>query len=196
MCFSLLTDLPRYRMPQNNPPGISKADSDDFVFVAPFDEEVAQFTITFTLDELFHGARHRYRLKRHFLSGRRKNVVFDVDIPPGCHPGSKVIFRDAGNERTDGTLQDVVFVIEETPHERFRRVKDDLVMDVKLPWVKSLKEDVTQLSLQGLDGELNLVICYPGNMATQGTYVVPAAGMPVRRHGKVVGRGALIVRYV
>jgi DnaJ C terminal domain len=179
-------------------------DLDDFVHISvtqgndPKDPNAA-YPIQFTLEELFHGARHRYRLERHFLSGKRKNIVFDVDIPPGCRPGSKVLFHGVGDERADGTLQDVVFVIEEASHERFRRVKDDLIVDVKLQLPGSRRGEVgPRVALEGLNGEmLDFVIDYPTDRTLlNGRVVVPGAGMPVRRKGEIVGRGDLLVRWV
>jgi hypothetical protein len=75
-------------------------------------------------------SRHRHRLKRHIPLRQEKEIRVVI-------PEVKSFFYGAGNERPDGRLQIVVFVIEEAPHENFRSVKTDLVIDIKLPSVKS-----------------------------------------------------------
>jgi len=88
-------------------------------------------------------------------------------------------------------------VVEEAPHERFHRVKDDLIVDVKLPWAKPPRDEKVEVSFEGLDGEVfEVAIDYPAGKTGGGGHVFPGAGMPVRRRGKVMGRGDLIVRCV
>lgn len=48
------------------------------------------------------------------------------------------LFLGAGHEKEDGTEQDIISIVEETTHERFVRVKEDLTLDVRLPWVDRL----------------------------------------------------------
>jgi len=168
-------------------------------------------------------------------------VVLDVDVPPGCRAGTKIVFRDAGHERRDGMKQDLVFVVREAKHERFVRGhewagdeddvrgerkdedkdkgqerrkdpdkgrdrdekngdrksrkhrkyrEDDLVMDVRLPWVDRLKEEKAKVVFSGIDGkELVFEIdCRGGKGGSgkekegkmTGVYILENAGMPVR----------------
>ena len=204
------------------------------------------------------------------MTGKTKAVVLDVDVPPGCRAGTKIVFRDAGHERRDGMKQDLVFVVRELKHERFVRGhewagdevegrgerkdedkdkgrerqkdrdkdrdqhekngdrksrkhrkyrEDDLVMDVRLPWVDRLKEEKGKVVLSGVDGkELMFEIdCRSGKGGSgkekdgkmTGVYILEDAGMPVRSNiragddaNKGVGagtnaqRGRLIIRYV
>jgi DnaJ-class molecular chaperone len=158
-----------------------------------------KFFITLTLEEFFHGTRHHYRFSRQLLSGKRKPVMLDVDIPPGCRPGTKILYPGVGHERIDGTLQDVIIVIEQIPHERFAREKCDLILDVELPWMKALEEEgKVDVFFEGLlEGEsFEFVVDYQADKSLRGSYVFPGAGMPIRGGRRIVGRGDLIVRWV
>jgi DnaJ C terminal domain len=188
------------------------SDSDDFVHVSDASfppttwgpkckgknkENESKFSIKLTLEDFFHGTRHRYRFTRYLLSGKRKTVILNVDIPPGCRPGTKIFYPGVGHERPDGTLQDVVIVIEQVPHERFGREKNDLVLDVDLLWMKTLEAEKAEILLEGLNGEsFEFVINYPVDKSTRGRYVLSGGGMPIREGRSVVGRGDLIVRYI
>ena len=230
------------------------------------------YPLSLTLEDIFHGKRVCYRIKRRYLTGKTKAVVLDVDVPPGCRAGTKIVFRDAGHERRDGMKQDLVFVVREVKHERFVRGhewagdedevrgerkdedkdkgrerrkdpdkdrdrdekngdrksrkhrkyrEDDLVMDVRLPWVDRLKEEKAKVVFSGVDGkELVFEIdCRGGKGGSgkekdgkmTGVYILENAGMPVRSNihagdnankGAGAGtneagqRGRMIVRYV
>lgn len=150
------------------------------------------YTIRLTLEELFYGKKLRFRVLRCKLDGKRKTVILDVDVPPGSVHGTQMIFRGAGHEKKDGTRQDIVFIIEEAKHERFVRVKEDLMLDVRLPWVEALKKEAAVVYAKGLDGkESRFEVDFAREGNVTGTTVVSGAGMPVPGTDK---RGKLIVR--
>lgn len=89
-------------------------------------------------------------------------------------------------------------MIEEASHSRFTREGSTLrLKDVELDLVEALTGDGSMMKrIRGLGGEELLVpippaVVRPGDMTR-----VPGAGMPLRRGGKVVGRGDLIVQCV
>ncbi|KAK2460300.1 hypothetical protein APHAL10511_007689 [Amanita phalloides] len=193
------------------------------------------YPLQLTLEDIFRGSRLCYRIRRRYLSGKTKAVVLDVDVPAGCRSGTKIVFRDAGHERRDGTRQDLVFIVREVKHARFVRGyewdggggndrdvnkddkerrrdrdhsnkssgsktrkshkygEDDLVMEVRLPWVDRLKEEIAKVVISGVDGKEVVfeVDCRntkggsSGEKETEkgkmtGIYIVEGAGMPVR----------------
>src|ERR1700761_5960844 len=83
-----------------------------------------RYSLTMTLEELCEGRVFPIRIKRHLLSGQRMNVVLDVDVPPGCQPGTEIIFRGVGHERIPNRFQDIVFVVQQAHHDRFVRVEN------------------------------------------------------------------------
>jgi len=154
------------------------------------------YSIALTLEELFTGKHCHIAITRRYVSGRSKNVAIEIDIPPGCRPGTRILSRNAGHEWKPNCLQDIVFIIEETPHDRFIRLFDDLIMEVRVPWVDSLKRQGGKVPFVGIDGR-NLVvqIDYPRDKNMKGRGIIQGAGMPIRLGGRMVGRGNMVVQW-
>jgi DnaJ-class molecular chaperone len=124
-------------------------------------------------------------------------VVIEIDIPAGCRPGTRILCRNAGHEWKPKCFQDIAFIIEETAHDRFIRLFDDLIMQVRVPWVDSLKRQGGKVPFVGIDGR-NLVaqIDYPRDKNMKGRSIIKGAGMPIREGGQIVGRGNLVIQCV
>ncbi|KAG0698361.1 hypothetical protein DFH29DRAFT_102160, partial [Suillus ampliporus] len=114
----------------------------------------------------------------------------------GIQSGTRIVCPRTGHQRKDGTLQDVIFLVEELPDGRFTRAKDDLFMDICVPWVERLAEQGGDICIDGMDGEeIIFALPYPiYDKSTEGQILVKGAGMPIREGRKTVGRGDLIVR--
>ncbi|PPQ94471.1 hypothetical protein CVT25_001104 [Psilocybe cyanescens] len=154
------------------------------------------YSLSISLEELFTGKHFRFGISRSYLSGKAKSVVIEIDIPSGCRPGTRILCRNVGHEHKPGIFQDIAFIIEEAPHDRFVRLFDDLVMDVRLPWVDSLRRQGGKVPFMGIDGRsLIIQIDYPRDKKLVGRSIIKGAGMPVREQGKIVGRGDLIIQW-
>ncbi|KAH7884370.1 hypothetical protein F5I97DRAFT_1812805 [Phlebopus sp. FC_14] len=155
------------------------------------------FPLPLTLDEMYHGTNYRFLVTRELLSRQTEQVEVSIDIPPGIRNGTRIVCPRTGHQRKDGTLQDVVFLVEEVPDERFSRVKDDLYMDVCVPWVDSLADQGGELCIEGMDGEeVTFTLPYPiYDKSTEGQVLVKGAGMPIRDGRKTIGRGDMIIRW-
>ncbi|KAI0749735.1 hypothetical protein C8Q80DRAFT_643268 [Daedaleopsis nitida] len=109
------------------------------------------FPLRLTLEDLYYGATHRYRITRtlsstrssesahkssrsHTPASKTQTVQIDVQVAPGWRTGTRIRVPAVGNQRADGSFQDIVFVVEEVPHARFERAGDDLVLSVHVPW--------------------------------------------------------------
>ncbi|KAI0671427.1 hypothetical protein C8Q78DRAFT_771670 [Trametes maxima] len=110
------------------------------------------FPLHLSLEDLYFGAVHRYRITRTLVpttvtphskspspsSGNgatRQTVQIDVHVSPGWTTGTRIRVPRVGNQRSDGSFQDIVFVVAEAPHSRFARKGDDLVLSVRVPWI-------------------------------------------------------------
>ncbi|KAF9004035.1 hypothetical protein BDQ17DRAFT_1424988 [Cyathus striatus] len=150
------------------------------------------YPLTLSLEEMYKGKKLRFRVIRYKLSGKKKNVILDFNVPTGCPNGTKIVFKGCGHELEDGTKQDVIFLVEEAKHDKFIRDHDDLIMDVRLPWLESLNEERGEVHLNGIDGKpLHFDIDFAKHKSYLGATAIPDAGMP-RRDGS--GRGNLVVR--
>ncbi|KAJ3801209.1 hypothetical protein GGU11DRAFT_266480 [Lentinula aff. detonsa] len=158
-----------------------------------------RYSLTLTLEELFHGRICPIRITRRYLSGEMKNVVLDVDVPPGSRPGAEIVFRGVGHERSPGRFQDIVFVITQATHDRFVRADNDLLLNTKIPWSDNLKTQDGRLCFPGIDGKLLCIrIPRPSNRSRgslTGSQIVCDAGMPIWFGAKIVGRGNMVVRW-
>ncbi|KAI8980063.1 hypothetical protein BD414DRAFT_538455 [Trametes punicea] len=108
------------------------------------------FPLHLTLEDLYFGAAHRYRITRTLnniapampaapelvsAGARRQTVQIDVHVAPGWTTGTRIRVPGVGNQRPDGSFQDIVFVVAEVQHPRFVRKGDDLILPVRVPWV-------------------------------------------------------------
>ena len=150
--------------------------------------------LNMTLEEIYQGKMFHFRLIRYKLSGKKNIVPLDVTVPLGSRDGTEVIITNVGNERKDGTRQDIVFLVKALKHQRFTRVHDDLLLEVRLPWVDSLNEKEGEVRLKGIDGNeyaFHVDFCKTGLLT--GTVIIPNAGMPCRTG---MGRGRIFIRFV
>jgi DnaJ-class molecular chaperone len=158
------------------------------------------YPLQLTLEELFYGTNHTFHITRHLRNKEKMQVEINLPIPAGCRAGAQFRYAGAGNECKDGTFQDIVFVIEEIPHHQFKRKRNDLYVDLRVPWEKRMGRRSGELSFIGLDGqEVHARIPKtPSRMdkPIEGRTLIKEAGMPIIKDKEVVGRGDLYVKYV
>ncbi len=149
--------------------------------------------LNMTLEDLYNGKKFYFRVVRYRRSGRKSIVPLELFISPGTPAGTEIVVESAGNERRDGTLQAIVFLVKEIKH-RFRRVSDDLLMEVRLPWVEKLNEEPGMVYFHSVDAkEYLFTVDYHKHQLLSGTAVIPGAGMP---SSNGLGRGRVVIRYV
>ena len=171
------------------------------------------FPLQLSLEDLHHGASHHYRIIRTLRSGKTQTVKIDLQVHPGWQKGTRIRIPGVGNERRDGTFQDIVFVVEELAHPQFSRVDNDLYVTIQVPWADTRSRPYSWSSIdsrldgdpgskddlafvKGLNGEeYGLPIPVSLVEGADGTRIV-GAGMPIREKGEVVGKGDLVIRCV
>lgn len=148
-----------------------------------------------SLEELHAGCVKRFDISGNVVDGngrfvRAKKSSQEITVLPGYKTGTRFTFAGAGDESPSGG-QDVVLVLAEKPHPRFRRRGDNL--HIKSPVTIPLRvalcggEDVI---ITGVDGDR---ICHRLDRVIQtgDTDVLVGHGMN-RRAG---GRGDLVLEY-
>lgn len=152
-----------------------------------------------SLNELYSGTTKRLKVGRRLLDGTTEDKVLTIQVVPGWKSGTKVRFPKAGNEIPGGDAQDLVFVMEEKPHEVFRREGNDLTATLTLTLVEALagapgNKRVTRI-LELLDGR-RLQVPPPVGIVKPGMETrIPGEGMPIRREGGVKSKGDLVVKW-
>ena len=163
--------------------------------------------LALSLEDLYTGTTKRLKLTRKLASGGSEEKVLTITVKPGWKAGTKIRFAEAGNEEIkEGHVvsQTIVFVVEEKPHERFKREGDNLVYTCKVPLIEALagpspsssSSIISTKTVKQLDGRnVSFKIPYPdyesgGKCVKPGQEIVVAGeGMPAK--GK---KGNLIVR--
>ncbi len=154
-----------------------------------------------SLEDLFNGATKHLKVGRRLMDGSTEDKVLDIQIHPGWKSGTKIRFPHAGNELPpSGEAQDLVFVVEEKPHEIFMRDGNNLIANVVIPLVEALAGPPTGVKrhvkvVDMLDGKklqvpVPLGVVKPGQQTT-----IPGEGMPIRKDGAARTKGDLIVKW-
>ncbi|KAL8978834.1 MAG: hypothetical protein Q9177_006296 [Variospora cf. flavescens] len=145
-----------------------------------------------SLEELFNGVHKKMKIKRKTYddgSGKRKveDKILDMDILPGYKAGTKIKFKGVGDQEEGGT-QDLHFIVQEKPHDIFKREDDNLRMYVDL----DLKEALTgwTRTIPTIDGK-KFTLSKGGPTGPGFTETYPHQGMPNSKKSKQ--RGDMIV---
>ncbi|XP_057801249.1 uncharacterized protein LOC131016547 isoform X1 [Salvia miltiorrhiza] len=132
------------------------------------------------LEDLYKGTTKKMKISRDVIdsSGRPSTMeeILTIEIKPGWKKGTKITFPEKGNEQRGVIPSDLVFIIDEKPHNVFKRDGNDLVVTQKISLVEALTGYTAQVTT--LDGR-NLTI--PINSIVSPTYeeVVKGEGMPI-----------------
>ncbi|XP_062233967.1 uncharacterized protein LOC133931141 [Phragmites australis] len=133
-----------------------------------------------SLSDLYKGVTKKMKISRETIdaSGRVSQVeeILTIDVKPGWKKGTKITFPEKGNEAPNMTAADIVFIIEEKPHDVFTREGNDLVMTEKISLAEALTGYTVRVTT--LDGRSLLL---PINSVIHPSYeeVVPGEGMPI-----------------
>ncbi|KAJ7067151.1 hypothetical protein C8F01DRAFT_1079313 [Mycena amicta] len=141
-----------------------------------------------SLDEL-------YSVGRRLLDGTSEEKVHEIHVQPGWKSGTKVRFPHAGNDTADGDAQDLVFVVEEKPHELFERRGNDLVCKVPIPLLDALTGTGGKKLVEALDGRKLQIAIPPGVVKPFQETIVSNEGMPIRKDGSAKTKGNLVVQW-
>ncbi len=105
-------------------------------------------------------------------SCKGKKVIPDkkmvgVHIDKGMKGGQTVVFRGESDQSPTAEPGDVVIVIEEKPHDRFRRQENDLITEVEIDLLTALAGG--QFAIKHLDDRALVVQVHPGDITKHGT---------------------------
>lgn len=148
-----------------------------------------------SLEELYLGTTKHLKVGRRLLGGTTEEKVLEIQVLPGWKSGTKIRFPRAGNEQPNGEAQDLVFVMEEKPHDIFTREGDDLICRLKIPLVDALTGVDGKRTVATLDGR-KLQVPLPGGVVKPNQETrIPNEGMPIRKQGSLKKKGDMIVRW-
>ncbi|KAG8084484.1 hypothetical protein GUJ93_ZPchr0010g9603 [Zizania palustris] len=95
-----------------------------------------------SLEDLCKGATKKMKISRDVMdaTGKPTNLdeILTIEIKPGWKKGTKITFPEKGNETRNIIPSDLVFIIEERSHPKFKRDGNDLVYTHKISLVEAL----------------------------------------------------------
>jgi DnaJ homolog subfamily A member 2 len=123
----------------------------------------------------------------------------EVHIDKGMKGGQTITFRGESDQSPNAETGDVVIVVEEKPHDRFKRQENDLVMEQEIDLLTALAGG--QFAVKHLDDRVLHVKVHPGEVIKHGEWwirrcnnqsinivrsgsikVIHGQGMPSQRH--------------
>lgn len=117
----------------------------------------------------------------------RERKILEVHIEQGMKDGHQVRFSGEGDQSPGVETGDIIVVIDEQPHERFRRHGVDLSIKVEINITEALCG--FQRGIITLDGRTLLITSLPGEVIRSGDVrCVTNEGMPIHRSPFEKGR--------
>ncbi|CAK9136574.1 unnamed protein product [Ilex paraguariensis] len=116
--------------------------------------------------------------------------ILSIDVKPGWKKGTKITFPDKGNEQLNQLPADLVFVIDEKPHDVYQRDCNDLIMNYRVSLAEALGG--TTVNLITLDGR-NMSIPVTDIVSPSYELVLAREGMPIAKERG--NRGDLKIRF-
>lgn len=117
--------------------------------------------------------------------------VLEVNIDKGMKDGQHITFAGEADQAPNVIPGDVVIVVDEKEHPRFRRKGDDLYMDQTVDLLTALAGG--KFYVEHLDDRSLLVEIHPGEIIKPGAIkVVHDQGMPAYRHHN---HGQLVIKF-
>ncbi|BGP55703.1 hypothetical protein JCM8202_003807 [Rhodotorula sphaerocarpa] len=116
--------------------------------------------------------------------------VLEVFIERGMREGQTITFNGEADQAPGVEPGDVVIVVEEKPHELFKRKGDDLFAEIEIDLLTALAGG--SFTLPHFDDRALMVRIEPGEVIKPGSVkVLPEQGMPSHRHHEL---GDLVVQ--
>lgn len=151
------------------------------------------YDLNCTLEEIYNGKTKKIKINKRIQNSQNRMItnkekIIEINLKPHYKPGTKIRFDGEGDELLGQPRQDIVFILKEIPHKKFKRQGDDLLYTITLTVGETLYGFTKQIEF--LDGEtyhFNTDICSPPGA----THVIEELGM----HKKDGKKGKLFINY-
>eukprot|EP00842_Homolaphlyctis_polyrhiza_P000969 jgi/Hompol1/1873/HPOL_002783-RA len=118
--------------------------------------------------------------------------ILEVFIDKGMQDGQKIVFSGEGDQAPGIIPGDIIIVVEEKPHERFKRKGNDLFHEAKIDLTTALCGG--KLAIKHLDDRVLMVNILPGEVIKPGeTKAITGEGMP--GYKRPFDKGTLFVTF-
>ena len=117
---------------------------------APKKPEPTTFPLNLTLEEMFNGATKKMKVTRTRRTGTSEKIL-TIDVRPGWKENTKLTYEGEGDEGPSGVPGDVIFIVKEKPHPKYKRVNNDIYYRIPITLTEALTG--VQRKIENLDGE-------------------------------------------
>ncbi|KAK9074673.1 hypothetical protein SSX86_007271 [Deinandra increscens subsp. villosa] len=166
------------RKVNNNPDGVLRNSNQKSVRKA----ETVENKLSCSLEELYKGSKRKMQISRIVLDDSGKpgtlEEILTIHIKPGWKKGTKITFPEKGNQEPGAAAGDLIFVVDEKPHDTFKRDGNDLVFTKRITLLEALTGKTIKVTT--LDGR-NLVIPIADVIKPGHEEVIQNEGMPISK---------------
>nr|AGY48888.1 MIP1L1 [Nicotiana benthamiana] len=122
----------------------------------------------------------------------QEKKVLEVNVEKGMQHGQKIVFHGEADEAPDTITGDIIFVLQQKDHSKFRRKSDDLYVEHNLILTEALCG--FQFVLTHLDSRQFLIKSSPGEVIKPDQYkAINDEGMP--HYGRPFIKGRLYIHF-
>jgi len=118
--------------------------------------------------------------------------ILEVHIEKGMRDGQKITFAGESDQAPGAEPGDIIFILKQKEHERFKRIGNDLFMDHTITLLDALGG--TSLAVRHLDERTLLIKSAEGDIIKPGEIrTIEREGMP--QHKQPFNRGSLYIKF-
>ncbi|XP_076943228.1 uncharacterized protein LOC143613405 [Bidens hawaiensis] len=145
-----------------------------------------------SLFDLYKGAKKKMKISRTygFIKIRTVEEILTIEIKHGWKKGTKITFPEKGNQEPGVIAADLIFVIDEKPHDIFTRDGNDLLVNQEISLLEALTGKTIELTT--LDGR-NLVVPVTEMVKPGYELTIANEGMPISKDPRK--RGNLRIKF-
>lgn len=151
-------------------------------------------TFACTLEELYTGCTKKMKITKNLADASGSTMpcekILTINISPGWKEGTKITFEGEGDERPGTEPADIIFILKEKPHPRFKRVGNDLHYTATISLKKALTNPVIEVLT--LDNR-KLRITLNEIVTPQSKQIIKGEGMPISKSPRE--KGNLIINF-
>jgi len=159
-------------------------DDDEDEYCQP---QTIKYDLVLSLEDLYKGTTKKFRVNKKTREGTVNEIV-EVTIQPGWKEGTKITFEGKGDWNGD-----LIIEIKEKHNDLYKRDGNDILTTIDVTLDQAINGIDTKI--KGLDGTEYRVNLPNGITQTSHIHPLKGKGMPIRKNGKVVGYGNILVGF-
>ena len=150
-----------------------------------------EYKLKCSLEELYYGKKRKIKINR-IVNNSRVNEIIEIDIKPGWKEGTKLTYENKGNSTINETPGDIIVIIEERIHDKFTRFGNDLELKLNIDLQDAINGFSKNITL--INGEIKLIKISKIRESDY-KYTLKNGGMPIRKNGREIGKGDLVISF-